>query len=166
MNNSEVSSLEFRPNTGFKIKTIYLAGPISGLSYDDATFGWREKFAGLMPEHIHCHSPMRGKKYLSAVKDLGQKLPESIGRSILVRDYDDVQTCDLIVAHFLDAPRVSIGTCCEFGFAYALQKPLVMINKPGSIHDHTFLTEIAGWVVEDVEQAAIIAINFLTPGIV
>jgi hypothetical protein len=48
----------------FDWKTVYLAGPISGLNYDGAT-EWRIGFAGALAEvGIKGLSPMRAKEYL------------------------------------------------------------------------------------------------------
>ena len=36
-------------------KKVYLAGPIAGLSYEEASGGWRKEFPTLLPEHIKCY---------------------------------------------------------------------------------------------------------------
>ena len=48
----------------YPIKTVYLAGPITGLSYGAARQGWREEMKKLLPDHVHPMSPMRGKDFL------------------------------------------------------------------------------------------------------
>lgn len=166
----------------FPTKSIYLAGPITGLSYTEARNSWRAEFATLVPEHIHCFSPMRAKEFLQSEQvlrgDPGM-YPEkalAIPKGILERDFNDVRTCDAMVANFLGATKASIGTCCEFGFAYALRKPVVMVIEPGqegmvgthrgpNPHFHAFLTEIAGYVVPTLDEAAHIVTHLLTPGV-
>ena len=145
-------------------KTVYLAGPISHLSHEAATYGWRKDFAEAMPSHIHCISPMRSTNDRAHIKKLPKQPPADVLKRVVTRDFFDIQTCDLIVANFLDADIVSIGTCCEFGFACALRKPVIMVHKKGDVHDHGFLTHIAGWVVKDLNKAIDLTINTLTPG--
>src|SRR5260221_181803 len=51
------------------MKTVYLAGPITGLDYAGATDWRNEAKLQLALEGITGLSPMRGKEYLSAVKE-------------------------------------------------------------------------------------------------
>lgn len=163
----------------FAPKSIYLAGPITGLDYERARFGWRTLFADRMKTlapHVECFSPMRSKEFLTGQQSLqckGEDL-EKIGHAlarplgILTRDANDVANRDLIVANFLGAERVSIGTVWEIGFAAAQtpRKPLIVIMEPeGNLHQHVFVTHTAGYVVESVEEAVMIAASILTPGI-
>lgn len=156
-------------------RSVYLAGPITGVAYGPARYGWRSKFAELMPPHIFCLSPMR----MGIVGDLqphdevmepgaeytrGHILENAKG--ILTRDTFDVMEADIIVANFLGAGRVSIGTCAEFGMAHVLKKPVVLIMEPeGNPHHHGFITEIACYWVHSVEDAALVAEVLLTPGV-
>ncbi len=175
-------------------KTVYLAGPITGLSYGDARHGWRKEFASMLDEHIIPLSPMRGKDFLMGEKNLkgdpnmypSNALAKPSG--ILARDRNDVRNCDVMVACFLGAKdHPSLGTAVEFGWADAYRKPVVMVieedttipyvNKDGitmheinsleipNIHLHAFLTEIAGYRVNDLEEAAQIVRCLLTPGV-
>lgn len=163
----------------FAHKSIYLAGPITGLDYKTARHGWRQVFADRMRDlapHIECFSPMRAKEFLDGqqslqckgaeLEALGHALSRPLG--ILTRDANDVANRDLVVANFLGAERVSIGTVWEIGFAAAQvpRKPLIVImEKEGNLHDHVFVTHTAGYRVETVEEAALIAASILTPGI-
>ena len=119
-------------------KMIYLAGPITGLTYDEARYSWRKEFASLMPEHIHCNSPMRGKEMLKdlGVLTSGAGYPDNAMTSsagITTRDFNDVRTCDAMIACFLESGfGLSGGTFMEYGFAHALQKPIIGI---GSVRD-------------------------------
>jgi len=167
-------------------KTIYLAGPISGVAYGAARDGWRQEFDDILHDtvtvkgvrygqqnsHIHCISPMRGERLMldSKVVEPGAEFRSDHHienpKGILTRDAHDVATCDLIVANFLGATRPSIGTAAEFGMAYVLRKPVVLIMEPeGNPHHHGFITEIACYWVHDLDKAADIASVLLTPGI-
>jgi nucleoside 2-deoxyribosyltransferase len=152
-------------------RLIYLAGPITGLTYDDARNGWRDEFMHMMPSHIHCLSPMRGKAFIppgQVIEKGAEYLSTHIienPRGILTRDTNDVRSSDVIVANFLGAQTTSIGTCAEFGMAHAWQKPLVLIMEPeGNVHHHGFITEIASFWVHNLEDAAEVVKTLLTPG--
>jgi nucleoside 2-deoxyribosyltransferase len=92
---------------------VYLAGPIGGLSYNEAT-NWRDQAAtDLAPFGIKCLSPMRGKDYLreeAILKGTGyDDTLLSNNRAIVTRDRMDVTNCDALLMNLLGAPQVSIG---------------------------------------------------------
>lgn len=153
-------------------RTIYLAGPISGLTHDEARYGWRATFAKLMPEHIFCNSPMRGKGFLEnlGVLTSGHDYPANALCSesgINTRDYNDVKTCDAMIACYLESNNIaSIGTAAEHGFAHALQKPIITIGPEDEINvRHIMLKRMAGYRVDTLEEAADIVRLLLTPGL-
>lgn len=157
-------------------RSVYLAGPITGLTYEVARYDWRYHFKDLLAlhaPHLDCFSPMRQKDFLAGQEmqcksdDLG-KLSHALARpaGILTRDFNDVTQRDAMVACFLGAKRVSIGTVWEIGVAYAHRKPLVVVMEPtGNVHDHSFITHSAGYVVPTLEEAAHIIGSLLTPGL-
>lgn len=155
------------------VRTIYLAGPIAGLTYDEARHGWREDFVGRLPDHIRCYSPMRGTE---ALKDIGvlSANPDSYPRDcissesgIVTRDRNDVISCDAMVACFLeDGGRPSLGTAIEFGWAQAANRPIIMVAPEGNPHrDHVMMRRMAGYIVEDLDEAAHVVTHLLTPGV-
>ena len=181
--------------TAVPIKTVYLAGPLTGLTYRDARHGWREEFAKMLPAHILPLSPMRGKDSLMGEVDI-QGDPDMYpsnalcsASGIVTRDRNDVKNCDVMVACFLGMTerKSSIGTCVEFGWADAYRKPVIMVieddpngsytdsdgitrtivnsGKKANIHLHAFLTEIAGYRVNNLEEAAEIVRCLLAPGV-
>jgi len=153
-------------------KMVYLAGPITGLTHDEARDGWRKDFASLMPEHIYCNSPMRGKDMLKdwGVLTSGAGYPDNAmttPEGITSRDFNDVKTCDAMIACFLESnDHLSGGTFMEYGFAHALQKPIIGI---GPAHDpnlqHLMAQRVMGWRVDGLEEAANIVSLLLTPGL-
>ena len=177
-------------------KTVYLAGPITGLTYGNARHGWRKEFALMLSPHIIPLSPMRGKDTLMGINEM-QGDPDMYPSNalcapsgIIARDHNDVRTCDVVVACFLGAKdKASIGTAVEFGWADAYRKPLIMVVeddpnlpitdadgittsltgaglvKERNIHLHAFLTEIAGYRTNNLEEAAQIVKCLLTPGV-
>jgi nucleoside 2-deoxyribosyltransferase len=153
-------------------RSVYLAGPISGLNQEDASYGWRKELKGMLFEHIEAYSPMRATEYLKDKGILDSSYVNSsymdTDAAINCRDRNDVLMCDAMVACFLEAAEgyVSKGTCMEFGWADAYRKPIVLVAKEGDTHlGHPMLRGAAGYIVDNLEDAAE-AINWLlTPGI-
>jgi len=152
-------------------KTVYLAGPITGLTHDEARYGWREQFKRLMPAHIFCNSPMRGKEMLKkfGILTSGNGYPDNeltTSSGITTRDFNDVRTSDCMIACFLESRGLSAGTFMEYGFAHALRIPILGI---GSVDDpnlqHLMAQSVLGWRVDTMEEAANIVSLLLTPGI-
>lgn len=156
----------------FPTKTLYLCGPITGLDYNGAT-DWRNRVSANLPWHIMALSPMRGKEFLktagiiSGAPEMYPGTALASPKGIITRDANDIRSCDAVLANFLGANRVSIGSCHEFGMAYAMRKPLILVmEKDGTNpHHHAFITETAGYWVETMDEAVNIATLLLTPGV-
>jgi nucleoside 2-deoxyribosyltransferase len=165
-------------------RSVYLGGPITGHDHDGARHGWREEAEVLRHkmglEHISFFSPMRGKEFLKhhGILTSGVGYPEhpmSRREGITTRDVNDMKFCDAMLACYLETPTHrkyddvelgSLGTAFEHGACYILQKPIVMVAKPGNIHaDHCMLTHSAGYLVETLEEGIELIGFLLTPGI-
>lgn len=139
--------------------TIYLAGPIKGMSYEDARHGWRQIAADwLWHEQIDYTSPMRGKDALSGVEELDNDhdhvlSPLTTPKGVVARDRNDVMTCDLVLCNLAGAKAVSIGTMVELGWADAWRKPIVTILGDGDLHSHVFVRELSSFIVPTLEEA-------------
>ncbi len=138
---------------------VYLAGPITRLDYKGAV-EWRDyAIQKLFP--IRGMSPMRGKEYLSNVKEFtcdGDKYRAlsvlSSDRGIMTRDRNDATTCDVLLVNFLGATRVSIGTVMEIAWADGRRIPIVCaMEKTGNVHDHGMVKEAIGFRVETLDEA-------------
>jgi nucleoside 2-deoxyribosyltransferase len=142
------------------MKTVYLAGPITGLDYEGAT-DWRYAATRLLAPEIKALSPMRGKEYLSHVKEFtmdGDRYsPFSVmssNRGIMTRDRWDATRCDVLLVNLLGAKRVSIGTVMEIAWADAVRTPIVCIMEPeGNPHEHGMILEAIGFRVPGLEEA-------------
>jgi nucleoside 2-deoxyribosyltransferase len=157
-------------------RTIYLAGTITGLTHDEARFGWRKTFVEILEsmgaDHIFCNSPMRGKDMLKnhGVLSSGHDYPTHAmltGDAITARDYNDVRTCDLMLACFLESGnRESLGTAAEYGFCKALHKPIITVGQKDDVNiRHLMLESMSDVYTDNLEEAAESAYNILTPGI-
>ena len=134
---------------------VYLAGPISGLTYPQAAT-WREYFTNELEDCCEVISPLRGKELLFNDDEiLGTEYANVrlTSNAITTRDRFDVMRADLIVVNFLGINQVSIGTVLEIGWADMLRKPVLVIMGKGNIHQHGMIKEIAGWVVDDYSLA-------------
>lgn len=90
-----------------RIKTVYLAGGINGLSDSDAT-DWREEVKHLLPREIGVLDPMS--------RDYRGKEDESV-KAIVEGDLADIKQCEAVVAH---CPRPSWGTAMEIHWVATL----------------------------------------------
>jgi nucleoside 2-deoxyribosyltransferase len=142
-------------------KTVYLSGPISGLSYKEAV-DWRIDFATeLASVHIKALNPLRSKNYLSHIKDLTGSYDNysvlSSARGIITRDRWDTTRCDVMFVNFLGAKKVSIGTVMEIGWADICRIPIVCaMEKTDNINDHPMITEAIGFRVDSLQMGLII----------
>lgn len=141
---------------GRGMSTVYLAGPITGLSYGECT-DWREyAIKELDAAGIRGVSPLRAKSYLSnegKIADSYEQIVLSSSRGITTRDRWDATRCDVLLASLLGADRVSIGTVMEVAWADLSRIPIVLVmEKEKNLHDHAMLREVAGFRVETLEE--------------
>lgn len=144
---------------------VYLAGPITGLSYNGCV-GWREYVMSKFPPHIVGISPLRSKEYLMhehVVKDYYDEHILSTGKAIRHRDHMDVHRCDLVFANFLGAKNPSIGSIMEIAWGDAYKKPVLIAMEPDNVHQHAMLRDVAGWIVPDLDEAIRIAVAIVSP---
>ncbi len=142
--------------------TVYLAGPITGLTYRGAT-DWRNQVKYELAPDVIGASPMRGKDYLAALPGLIGGSPEeaymkeviSSQRGILGRDRNDVRTADVVLMNVLGAKIVSIGTMIEAGWADAYRIPIVLVMEPGveNVHNHVMLDGLATYRLDNLQDA-------------
>ena len=137
---------------------VYLAGPITGLTYGGST-EWRDAVkAELAILGIDGASPMRGKTYLANLPVIDDKPREdtllSSQQSITTRDRFDVMSSDMVIFNFLGATKASIGSCIEIGWSDAFRKPAILVvEKEGNIHDYSMIRAICGWRVDNLDDA-------------
>lgn len=145
------------------MKKVYLAGPITGKSFDDSE-GWRDEFKHLLRQdqygrlagRIELFSPLRSKPYLLKEVKIADSYEQhlfSTEKAILARDFHDVQTADALVVFLGLAERVSIGTVVEIAWAYSRRIPIIIIGDKGGIHDHAFLRGMSSWWVDTLDEA-------------
>lgn len=144
---------------------VYLAGPILGITHGQAV-EWREYAKTLFPENIICLSPMRNKEYLQGVGKITiQEYPDPLStpKGINTRDRNDVIRCDVVLANFLGATNLSLGTAIEFGWADMLRKPVVVTMTEKDIHYHKMIRDIAGYIFPTIEESVEMVKKILLP---
>lgn len=152
---------------------VYLAGPITGLTYDSGQ-NWRDWAKAFLSEisdgRIEAYSPLRHKDYLRKEGELKaegyntQDTPLSTQRGITARDRYDCMESDLILFNFLGAKAVSIGTIVEVGWADAARRPMVAaIELEGNLHAHAIVKECIPFQVPTLEEACLLVRHILLP---
>jgi nucleoside 2-deoxyribosyltransferase len=143
------------------MRTVYLAGPISGLTFDGAQ-DWREHaVCELAKSGIHGLSPLRAKEYLRSIGTISGTGEEyahmgvlSTPRGVMTRDRFDATRCDVLLVNLLGAQRVSIGTVMEIAWADAKRTPIVCaIEDKGNPHEHMMVSEALGYRVPTLDEA-------------
>lgn len=139
---------------------VYLAGPLSGLSFKDCV-NWREEVARKLAGRYMCLSPMRGKDSLKDVWD-DTKVAQGYGdgpytpsssQALFRRDHYDVHRCDILLANLLPAKKASIGTMMEIAWAYEAGKFVLLVMDQENIHNHAFVIQSASLIVPGVQMA-------------
>ncbi len=141
-------------------RSVYLAGPVRGLVYKNA-YGWREYAREVLAKsNIIGVSPMRAKEHLAESGILAEPNENVIScqKGLTTRDRHDVMSCDIMLANFLGAEKVSIGTVVEYGWADAFRKPIItVIEKEGNLHEHAIIREVTGFRVETLDEGLLVA---------
>jgi nucleoside 2-deoxyribosyltransferase len=144
-------------------KQIYLCGPITGLTYDEATLQRNELVLRFQDLGISALSPMRGKIFelqgrAEVFKSKGYTEIMATDKAIVGRDRNDVKSSDAILADLRGAKKASIGSMVEFGWADAYRIPIITVmEKDGNPHDHAFVQQLSTYVVSDMEEAIVLA---------
>ena len=149
-------------------KALFLAGPLTGISYGDA-LDWRKYVESKLPSDVIAFSALRGKEYVSKEAVLKDAYPEhllSTPHGTITRDRYDVSRCDALLVNFLKADRVSIGTIMEMAWADAWRIPIILAMENGNIHDHAFVRQVAGFIAADLDEAIWTAVNVVTMRVV
>lgn len=146
-------------------RKVYLAGPITGGSFDGVT-NWRVKVReALDKQGLNGYSPMRHKDYLLNEKSIADSYSAhylSTATAINVRDYNDCKTSGAILVNLLGATKVSIGTVMEIAWARAFSVPVVIAIEAENVHQHAMLTHNA-ILVTSLDEAVHAITTILNP---
>lgn len=140
------------------LPTVYLCGPITGIKSNEA-LEWREYVTGRLKPDIITIDPTRDNPNLQRESKLPGTIDRRLSRSVhgtgvIARDRFDLRRSDLVLANFLGAERVSIGSVGEIFWADAMRIPVIIVREEsGNIHDHEMLNALAGWILPDLDAA-------------
>lgn len=145
---------------------VYLAGPMSGLPYEDAQ-AWRDKATKFLQRlrdprtkdplyHIlnplRGHDQYKGKEFTPA----GGFDDDSAAKADIRRDRYDVLRSHIVLANLTDSEKtktVSQGTVWEMVWASEHHKFLIVIMKKGNPHWHSFNRDAASILLPNLDEA-------------
>lgn len=131
--------------------TVYLAGPIEGVSLEEAT-KWRETATSFfIKNHIKTLDPTRRKKFHD------QPYSQNLAKKIVRMDLNDIVESDLILMNLKDrGAGKAWGTICELILAYNEGKTIVVVLEEGFKHPFVdvFATELHH-TLEDALEATL-----------
>lgn len=159
-------------------KAVYLSGPITGLEYGEARYGWRQHVADtLAGTGITMLSPMRHEGHLAemtgamteeALNEFQERTNHFFSHSkmIVAKDLLDIDMSSIVLVYVLGAQAISKGTIAEVGYAYAKGKTIitVMENK-GNMNDGPFLREMSDAVLDNLDDAIVAIKSLLSEGV-
>ncbi|MGI0075801.1 MAG: nucleoside 2-deoxyribosyltransferase [Nitrosopumilaceae archaeon] len=149
---------------------VYLAGPITGESWNEAN-DWRQEverhFDINYTHQLVGFSPLRHKHYLKNETKIHRSYEETVfssQRGIFARDFNDVKTADLVFVNLLNTKIISVGTVMEIAWANAFQIPVVLVmEKENNIHEHPMLHEACPFRVDTLHEGIDLVRKILLP---
>ncbi len=98
---------------------------------------------------------LAGPNYSSEWRDYARE--RLSGKRIL--DANSPFDCDIYIANFLGATKISIETLLWFGVAYAYRKYIITImEQEGNLHDHAAIKKMSDFCVDTLDHALDLAI--------
>lgn len=144
--------------------TVYLSGPMSGLTGPEMTEWRRHAETTLATAGYTVRDPCRGMTFAESDQPLQPdyaKSEVSNDHACFIRDRFDVVAADILLVNLLGARKVSIGTVVEVAWAHLLDKFTVLVMEQDNPHRHAFMAECSGVIFEDIDDAvAYILKNF------
>lgn len=143
--------------------TVYLAGPIEGLTENQAK-NWRDDTIVSLDQHnIQGISPLRCEPAINGrydVPDNGQELDRRFGtpQAIFAKNRHDTTNCDMMLAYM---PKKSVGTLIEMGWAFEAGKQIILCTRDDDMINHPVVMGCAGWHVLWLSDAVDIIIGML-----
>ncbi len=145
-------------------KYIYLAGPIAGLTEEEATT-WRYDVNLMLPDNIIGISPLRCeplKEGMVYTDDGATDKMWSDPRAINSKNWLDTESSDLVLAYLpkeMNDRRPSIGTIIEIGWSIGLKKPLIVVSDDKQIMEHPLIKCNAAWRLKELDEAVEVIIG-------
>jgi len=137
---------------------IYLAHPISGLTYDEVIGYYKKISRKLKKIGYEVFHPMTGKSAMRTdIKERFQPIDNkseiATNHAIISRDTWMVRMCDILYLDLTGTQTISIGCVMELFGAYVLGKYTVVVMEKDNVHRHAFVVEAAGVIFEESKKA-------------
>ena len=140
--------------------SVYLAGPITGHTYKEAS-RWRNYATfKLLQTGFAVRDPMRSESALKAALHHEEAITDVNALPVVgdpfERDVYDIKRADIVLANLLPAEAVgvqSVGTLMELGMAYAWGKFIVVVTGRPAVDQHPFIRGVASVVVPSIDAA-------------
>jgi len=133
---------------------VYLAGPITGLTFDEAR-RWRLSAAARLEEYgITALDPLRGKEELGRTdRPLGAWFDG--GSDAVTRDLTDIASSHIVLMNFEDCEVASLGTMAELGWAFAISSfdIEIVVVRNTDLYDHVFVDYMADKTFDNLGDA-------------
>ena len=142
-------------------KLVYLAGPISNISYENSN-NWREYAITTLKESYGLVglSPMRCKEYLAGDKSIDPSGHEDkvlcTHKAITSRDRLDCNRAGIILMNMLGHGErdFSAGSCIEMGWADAARIPIILVTEKDSRYiNHAMIKDVCSFVTDNLDEA-------------
>lgn len=122
-------------------KTVFLSGPIRGLSRKDS-LGWR---------NIAVKSLSKKFKVLHALRGREEKEVFTDPKAAVIRDLNDIQYCNILLVNDTFKEASMIGTSMEVFYAHQNNKPVIIF---GNGHDKDYWLNYHSHLrVKDLKEA-------------
>ena len=137
-------------------KTIYLAGPLTGLKFKD-TEGWRKEVEDHFSDNpkITILSPLKEVAHFDpdeVIEAKGYEQVVSADAVIVEKDFLMIRESNVLLINFLQKED-SVGTLVEIGYAKGLNKMIICIcKKDGRLVGHPFINRTCV-IVHTLEDA-------------
>jgi nucleoside 2-deoxyribosyltransferase len=141
--------------------TLYLAGPMSGLTWRQA-LEWRKQATDVLHTQWRIINPVR---HQVPTERLDEIIPCSTQHNnkhvalhltatgIASQDEFYIDQSDWIFCNFLDAVKPTFGSVWELGYAWGRRKHILSVIEPGSMHDHPFIRRRSHVFTPSLEDA-------------
>ena len=142
-------------------RTIYAAGPMSGLSISQIKDRYTQVLRDLTPFYHVLHPMIDHENFETTTKDPefiveANGAEKQIQRSFFGRDKWMVQQSDIVLADWTQSSetgRVSIGTIAEVSWAHAWNKYVVSILPENNPHEHAFIYMLSDTIFTTYDEA-------------
>jgi nucleoside 2-deoxyribosyltransferase len=122
-------------------KTVFLSGPIRGLSRKDS-LEWRNLAVKSLSKKFNVLHALRGREEKEVFTD---------PRAAVIRDLNDIHYCDILLVNDCFSDASMIGTAMEVFYAHQNNKPVIIF---GNGHDKDYWLNYHSHLrVKDLKEA-------------